>query len=341
MSLSYRKRGDFWYVRGTVRVGREVITVREHNTGCRSRADAEAVGAAEEARIRRERLDGPGTGLDRITIAEAVTSYITRAEPASYDIERLIDFTQRVGHYPLSRSEHAWQSWLGSRGVAMSPATQARWRAILQAAINAGARSQALIAPTLTVIKQDAPEGVVWLRKDEQERLLAAYAPHARPIALTLCFQGLRSAEALRLDWRHVDLARGSLFIAKSKSGRQRSVPMHARVKAVISELWVARSQPKDGRVFLNRRGQPYTDTSEEQSGGNPISAVHRSACKRAGITGFTPHSWRHHWASWMVMTGCDLITLMRLGGWSTPKMVQRYAAVSADHMAESIARLS
>lgn len=341
MSLSYRKRGDYWYVRGTVRVGREVITVKEHNTGCRSRADAEAVGGAEEARIRRERLDGPGIALDRITIAEAVTVYINRSSPEPYDIVRLIDFTQRIGHYPLSHAEQAWQFWVGTRGSAMAPATQARWRAILQASINAGAKASALIAPTLSVIKQDVKDGVVWLRKDEQERLLESYADHVKLIALTLCFQGLRSAEALRLDWRHVDLSRRSIFIAKSKSGRQRSVPMHPRVSEAIHNLWHSRSKPIEGRVFLNRYGKPYTDTAEEASGGNPISKAHQTACRKAGIEGFTPHSWRHHWASWMVMTGCDLITLMRLGGWSTPKMVQRYAAVSSDHMAVSIARLS
>jgi len=341
LSLSYRKRGEFWYVRGTVRVGREVITVAEHNTGCRSRTDAEAVGAAEEARIRSERLDGPSVGLERITIADAATVYITRQSPASYDIERLIDFTQRIGHYSLAHAERAWQHWLSTRGAKMAPATQARWRAILQATINAGAKSQAMIAPTLSVVKQDTTEGVVWLRKDEQERLLEAYAPHVQPIALTLCFQGLRSAEALRLDWRHVDLERKSLFVAKSKSGRQRSVPLHSRVHAAITDLWKAQIKPREGRVFLNRYGLPYTDTAEEQVGGNPIAKAHATACRRAEIVGFSPHAWRHHWASWMVMTGCDLITLMRLGGWQSPKMVQRYAAVSADHMAESIARLS
>ncbi|MBM9403763.1 tyrosine-type recombinase/integrase [Gluconacetobacter azotocaptans] len=79
----------------------------------------------------------------------------------------------------------------------------------------------------------------------------------------------------------------------------------------------------------------------EKKEGGNPITKAHQTACRRAGIVDFSPHSWRHHWASWMVMTGCDLVTLMRLGGWSSPAMVQRYAAVSADHMAEAIKRLT
>ncbi|MBB2172833.1 site-specific integrase [Gluconacetobacter asukensis] len=223
----------------------------------------------------------------------------------------------------------------------MALATQARWRAIFQAAINASAKVNGVVAPRISVVKQKTQEVAAWLTKAEQDRLLESYADHVRPIALVLCFQGLRSAEALRLDWKHVDFSRRSIFVAKSKSGRQRSVPMHPRVFDALREIWIACGRPSVGPVFLNRWGRPYTDTAEKKEGGNPITKAHRTACKRAGIVGFTPHSWRHHWASWMVMTGCDLVTLMRLGGWSSPAMVQRYAAVSADHMADAIRRLT
>jgi len=35
-----------------------------------------------------------------------------------------------------------------------------------------------------------------------------------------------------------------------------------------------------------------------------------------------------------------DLLTLKRLGGWKTLRMVERYADVSVQHMAEAIARV-
>ncbi|MCQ8277976.1 site-specific integrase [Acetobacteraceae bacterium KSS8] len=210
---------------------------------------------------------------------------------------------------------------------------------MLQAAINAGAAARSLPAPTLSPVKQKVEEKASWLTKAEQETLLASYPDHVKPIALTLCFQGTRSTEALRLDWRHVDFDRGTLFIMKSKSGRQRTIPMHPRVATALKNLWIARGRPDTGTVFLSRLKAAYSDT--RKTGGNPLTASHRSACKTAGIVGFTPHGWRHHWASWMVMTGCDLVTLMRLGGWRTQKSVQRYAAVSADHMAEAILRLT
>ena len=95
---------------------------------------------------------------------------------------------------------------------------------------------------------------------------------------------------------------------------------------------------PPSGPVFLSHRGKPYADTRGQ--GGNPLAQAHATACERAGVTGFRVHDWRHHWASWMIMGGADTQTLMRLGGWASPRMVQRYAALSGEHMADAIGRL-
>ena len=52
-------------------------------------------------------------------------------------------------------------------------------------------------------------------------------------------------------------------------------------------------------------------------------------------------HDWRHDWAARHVMAGTDLYTLMRLGGWTSMRMVERYAAVSADHMRDAARRIA
>ncbi len=40
-------------------------------------------------------------------------------------------------------------------------------------------------------------------------------------------------------------------------------------------------------------------------------------------------------------MAGTDLETLRRMGGWKSLEMVQRYAAVSDDHMQEAVKRIA
>lgn len=40
-------------------------------------------------------------------------------------------------------------------------------------------------------------------------------------------------------------------------------------------------------------------------------------------------------------MSGIDLRTVMDMCGWRTPRMVQKYAAITADHMAEPIRKIA
>lgn len=338
MPIRLRKRGDIWHARGTVRVGRKTIVVAGFSTGCRSRADAEAVVAAEEARIRGEELDGPAGRARRLTVAACILAYLDRPGGVpEYDQDRLADFNERIGARKLDDLAAAWGEWLRTRGKAMAPGTAARWRAILQAAITHGAEANGIATPRLPAVRVPTDEATVYLTRKEQERLLGHYSPNAAPVALVLALQGLRTSEALRLDWRDVSLSRRTLFIRKTKSGRPRTVPMHPRVLAMLAELHRERRKPEAGPVFLSARGEAYRAT--EGRGGNPLAKAHATACRRAKIAGFRVHDWRHHWASWQVMSGTDLLTLAKLGGWATLRMVQRYAAVSDEHLRKAAGR--
>jgi integrase len=258
MSLSYRKRGDIWHVRGSVRVGREVVQVREHSTGCSSRSDAEAVGAAEEARIRSEIIEGPSKASRRVTIGACILAYQGRpGGVARYDTKRLLDLNMRIGHYPLPDADQAWHDWLRIRGSKMAPATAARWRAILQAALTYGAKAYKQEEPRLSTVKQKADERVRFLTQREATRLLASYNEWVTPIALTLAYQGLRSQEALRLEWHDVNWSLGTLFIKPGKTGKARTVPMHPRVRDAIRAIWLQRKKPTEGEVFLSRWESP------------------------------------------------------------------------------------
>ncbi len=91
-------------------------------------------------------------------------------------------------------------------------------------------------------------------------------------------------------------------------------------------------------RSTANRLGQPYADGSQYRlQGGNPIRKAHETACRRANITNFRVHDWRHHWASWCVMSEIDLETIRQEGGWKSLRMVEKYATVSAEHRKEAL----
>jgi integrase len=189
-------------------------------------------------------------------------------------------------------------------------------------------------------------ERVVYLTDDERRRLLAAYNPHAACPVLVLAYQGFRTQEALRMDWRWVSFRRPTIAIPASgtKTGTGRTVPMHPRVEALLFGMWCAAGKPDSGTVFLSVRGEPYADTRGRdggRQGGNPLTQAHETACKRAGITGFRVHDWRHDFATRWLMSGGDILTLQRICGWSSPRMVQRYATTTADHMAKSLRQIA
>jgi len=168
-----------------------------------------------------------------------------------------------------------------------------------------------------------------WLEPEEVERLIAACAPHLKPFVIFLLATGARLSEALRLDWKNVDLARGEVQFLATKNGDARGVPLHPRAIRALRSL-----KGRSGAVFRRPDGQPYRPNLK---GGTPVKTAFRGACKRAGIEDFTVHGCRHTWATHHYKTNGDLVSLMQIGGWRTQSMVIRYLHTNVRHLKQSI----
>jgi integrase len=348
VALHYRKRGDLWHCRGSVRIGRNTFPVRDFSTGCTSKSEAEAVGAAEEARLRGEFLD-TGTVIEPvrvITIHDCIAAY--RSRPGTlhrFDIQRLDEFDATIGNHHLSRAPQAWSAWLRSRGQGLASSTVARWRSTLMAALTYGAEVYGVAMRSLQPVRGADVERIAYLTPQQEGRLLASYSQWAAPVMLVLCETGLRTQEALRLDWRHIDWPRGVIVVEHSgrpdgprtKTGKSRRVGMRPAVREVLLAIWEKRDRPDTGTVFLNKRSKPYADT--RQTGGSPLASAHRTACRKAGIDGFRIHDWRHHFAVWFLKRGGNLRALCQIAGWSSIRMIQRYAVFEQSDLDEIMTR--
>lgn len=156
---------------------------------------------------------------------------------------------------------------------------------------------------------------------------------------LLLAYGGLRTQEALQLDWRDVDFRARVLRLPRTKSGRVRTVPMHRRVDALLFGLWHAAGKPTRGLVFISAKGEPYSDTRGH--GGNPLAQAHTTACAAAGVASFRVHDWRHDFATRFLAEGGDVRSLMQIMGWSSPRMVARYVTYRVDHLAAVLERIA
>ena len=69
---------------------------------------------------------------------------------------------------------------------------------------------------------------------------------------------------------------------------------------------------------------------------------VFRPACRRARLPdGVTWHTLRHTFNSRLAMTGSNEATLLALGQWKSPKMIQRYVHLYREHLDKALERAS
>lgn len=183
-----------------------------------------------------------------------------------------------------------------------------------------------------------------FLTVEEAKALLEAATPHLRPIIIMALETGMRRGEILRLTWDDVDKKNGSIYIAETKNGEPRHVPMSNRLRATLDALPRSiqsrhiftesiKKTPKsrDRKRPLNqpigKGGKPfrYVDTSFE------------SACAKAGITGFRFHDLRHTAASHMAMAGVPLKTIGEILGHKTAAMTERYSHLTPEHKKQAV----
>ena len=98
-------------------------------------------------------------------------------------------------------------------------------------------------------------ERIAYLTPQQEARLLASYSQWAAPVMLMLCETGLRTQEALRLDWRHIDWQGGVIVVEHSgrgdgprtKTGKSRRVGMRPAVRDALLAIWEKRDRPDTG----------------------------------------------------------------------------------------------
>lgn len=196
-----------------------------------------------------------------------------------------------------------------------------------------------LDAPPPVELKAPPREDYRWLTRDEAALLYGQLAEHLRPMYLFSLSTGLREQNVLRLEWSKVDMARRVMWVkaAAAKGKKPIGIPLNRDAVAVLKEQqgkhtrWVFPAPPVWGKNGKLLDPKPYDRANNHGF---------KAAQVRAGIAPLTWHDLRHTWASWHVMAGTSLRTLMELGGWRSIQSVLRYAHLSPEHLASDAARV-
>ena len=180
-------------------------------------------------------------------------------------------------------------------------------------------------------LKADKPRRT-WLELDEVRAILDAAEEH-RPLLATMVLAGLRVSEACGLRWRDVDLARGRLNVAESKTDA--GVRVVELTPDLLDELKAhkAGADAADGSdvVFPNRRGtaRERNNVRTRVLGSTIVRANARLAkAGKAPIqAGVTNHTLRRTFASLLYEAGASPAYVMaQLGHTSSALALEVYA---------------
>jgi integrase len=165
---------------------------------------------------------------------------------------------------------------------------------------------------------------------EEQNALVAACHEKIRNYVLVSLDTGLRQGEALRLEWRDVDLDRGEVLVRKSKSGKSRTVPLTARLVARLQEMKDSRIIPLEGPdLVLPHLPRPLS---------GPTAKLFKQAAATIGYPDLRPHDLRHLYAVNLIQAGVPLTTVGELLGHSPRSIAvtMRYARHAPKNAARS-----
>jgi len=166
---------------------------------------------------------------------------------------------------------------------------------------------------------------VRFLSKEECKALYLACSYHLRPIVLIALHTGIRRGEILDLGWDDVDFEHRLIRVKHTKNGEPRDIPMSEEVYFALSRLEV-----QAPRVFCRPGGGVIRD----------LRTAFANALRRANITNFAFYDLRHTFASHLVMSGVDLLTIKELLGHKSIDMTLRYSHLSPSHKRKAMESL-
>jgi integrase len=241
-----------------------------------------------------------------------------------------------------------WQSARVKDGVGLGALAKAR--TFLSSVLRHAAESEAIPANPMSVLRapkrQLKPEATA-LAPESIERLRSHMTTRDAALVSVMAYAGLRPAEALGLQWKHIGSK--TITVNASKTGQRRSVRLLAPLAADLRE-W-KKQTPGVGPgslVFPNKLGSVWTREAykswarpaskakgktkrTESRAARSAGAFHRAAIA-AGLENVTPYTLRHSFASLLIAEGRNVIYVARQLGHDAKMTLSVYGHVLSEH---------
>lgn len=161
--------------------------------------------------------------------------------------------------------------------------------------------------------------------------LLLELPSHLQPVVRFLRLTGWRRSEVLSLTWDQVDWEGAVIRLAAgdTKGGEARLFPFAEapELRDLLEAQWKARA----GLFVFQRHGERVGDGALRFGWGR--------ACKRAGLEGRLVHDLRRSAARDLRRAGVSEGEIMKLCGWRTRSMFDRYNIIDEQDLARAVAK--
>jgi integrase len=315
MALYKRKAGGPWHVKFSS--GGEII---RRSSGSRDRKFAEEYETTLRARyLRHEKL-----GECVHFWSEAVKRYKKEAtwrETTRATNEYALSFFTAIDNLPMGdldiRTVASARAFVErTQTPASANRIMAVFRGVVRACVTWGWLTHAPPVAMATVEGRPASG----LDGEQCARLYAELPAHLKGPMMFAVLTGLREGNVCKLTWSQVDLERGRVTIPSSHYKTKRDYAASLSTAAIE----VLKAQPQTSDYVFTYKGEPV---------GRFNNHAFRKARKRAGLAHVRWHDLRHTFASWMAQGGASDRVLQQAGGWTSPKMVARYAHLRPDDL--------
>jgi len=170
--------------------------------------------------------------------------------------------------------------------------------------------------------------------KAEIQMILSQCPENMYPVYMILLHTGMRKGELLNLEWKDIDFERRVVkiqpkesWLPKGKRGRE--IPISDELLEVLAEH---RTQSEGQYVVLRTSRNRYHKSLLEKF---------KRFAQKLGIEDATIHTFRHTFASHLVMANVDLVTVKELLGHSDVQTTMIYAHLAEGHKHGAVNRLA
>ena len=278
------------------------------------------------------------TVTDLLTLYEH--EYLHLKAPSTAYKQRLLygHYRRAFGALPLTAITPAWlRAWRDELALTLKPGTVRVYMDALSAALTVAVSELGFLdeQPMRKVRKLPDPASYTrFLSAEERQRLLRACRhsedPRLYPVVLLALHTGARKDELLHLRRRDINLTQNVVYFVKTKGGVIRAVPLIGEALVYVSKPYI-QIMPPDAWLFPGPvSGMPTR-----------IDYAWDKARREAGLRQFRFHDLRHTAASYLLMSGANLVELADILGHRTMQMVKRYAHFTQGHTRGVLTRMA